>query len=107
MIDYEDWDPNPHIGEVQLRGFMSFMRNHLIWNNAATTVENIECEDSLWVRGSPLVEKLFIAKNCVMQDQVFITLLDTSQLKVVQECKNWIPFHSCRFCSIYEEGLML
>ena len=29
MTKYEDWDPNPHIGEVQLREFMSFMRNHL------------------------------------------------------------------------------
>ena len=29
MTDYEDWDPNPHVGEVQLRVFMFFMRNHL------------------------------------------------------------------------------
>ena len=42
MIDYEDWDPNPHVGELQLREFMSFMRNQLWWNNAATFVENIE-----------------------------------------------------------------
>ena len=34
MTDYEDWDPNPHVGEVQLREFTSFMRNHLRWNNA-------------------------------------------------------------------------
>ena len=45
MTDYEDWDPNPHVGEVQLRAFMSFMRNHLRWNNATTTMENIEWED--------------------------------------------------------------
>ena len=29
MTDYEEWDPNLHVGEVQLREFMSFMRNHL------------------------------------------------------------------------------
>ena len=107
MTEYEDWDPNPHIGEVQLREFMSFMRNNLIWNNATTIVENIECEDSLWVRGSPLVEKLRTTKNQVMQDQAFITLLDIVQLKVVQECRNWIPFIGWRFCSVYEERLML
>ena len=28
-----------------------------------------------------------------MQDQAFVTLLETTQLKVVQECRNWIPFH--------------
>ena len=49
MTDYEDWDPKPHVVEVQLRAFMSFMRNHLGWNNATTTIENIEWEDSLWV----------------------------------------------------------
>ena len=41
MIDYEEWDPNPRVGEVQLREFMSFMRNHLRWDNVATTVEKI------------------------------------------------------------------
>ena len=82
MTYYEDWDPNPHVWEVQLMEFMSFMRNHLRWNNDATVMEKIEWEDALWVRGSPLVEKLFTARNWVMQYQVFVTLLDTSQLKV-------------------------
>ena len=53
MTDYVDWDPNPHVEEVQLRAFMSFMRNHLRWNNVATAMENIEWKDALWVRGSP------------------------------------------------------
>ena len=93
MTDYADWDPNPHVGGVQLRALMSFMRNHLRWNNAATTVENIEREDALWVRGPPSVEKLLTTRNHVMKDQAFVTLLETTQLKVVQECRNWIPFH--------------
>ena len=93
MVDYEDWDPNPHVREVQLRAFMSFMRNHLIWNNAATTVEKIEWEDALWVRGSPSVEKLLTVRNQVMQNQGCVALMDTSQLKIVQECRNWVPFH--------------
>ena len=63
MTDYEEWDPNPHVGEVQLREFMSFIRNHLRWNNATTVVENIEWEYALWVRGSPSVEKLFTTRN--------------------------------------------
>ena len=63
MIDYEYWDPNPGVGDIQMRAFMSFMRNHLRWNNAAIAIENIEWEDALWVRGSPSVEKLFMAKN--------------------------------------------
>ena len=62
---------------------MSFIRNHLRWNNIATAVEKIEWEDALWVRGSPSVEKLFTAMNWVMQYQVFVTLLETAQLKVV------------------------
>ena len=53
MTDYEDWDPKPHVAEVQLRAFMSFMRNHLRWKNAATTMEKIEWEDSTCMRGSP------------------------------------------------------
>ena len=81
MTDYEDWDPNPHVVEVQLRAFMSFMRNHLRWNNATTTMENIEGEDALWVRCSPSVEKLLTARNQVMQDQAFISLLERAQLK--------------------------
>ena len=58
-----------------------------------TTVENIKWEDVIWVRGSPSVEKLFTARNQVMQYQVFVTLLETTQLKVVRDCRNWIPFH--------------
>ena len=27
MVDYEEWDPNPHVGELHLRAFMSFIRN--------------------------------------------------------------------------------
>ena len=56
IMDYEDWGPNPHVGELQLRAFMSFMRNQLKWNNAANFLENIEWEDVLWVRGSPSPE---------------------------------------------------
>ena len=63
MTDYEDWDPNPDVGDIQPRAFMSFMRNHLRWNNAATAIENIEWEDALWVRGSPSVGKLFTTRN--------------------------------------------
>ena len=63
MVDYEDWYPNPHVGELQLRAFMSFMRNQLKWNNDATCVENIVWEDALWVRGSPSPEKLFTTKS--------------------------------------------
>ena len=44
-------------------------------------------------RCSPSVEKLFIARNQVMKYQAFVTLLEKTQIKVVQECKNWIPFH--------------
>ena len=47
MVDYEDWDPNHHVGELQLRAFMFFMRNQLKWNNVATFVENIEWEYAL------------------------------------------------------------
>ena len=72
---------------------MSFMRNQLRQNNAANFVENTEWEDALWVRGSPSLEKLFTARNQVMQDQAFVTLLGTAQIKIVLECRNWIPFH--------------
>ena len=47
MVDYEDWDPSPRVGELQLRAFMSFMRNKLKWNNDATFVDNIKWEDAL------------------------------------------------------------
>ena len=56
MIDYEDWDPNPHVGGLWLRAFMSFMRNKLRCNNASTFMENTKWEDALWVRGSPSPE---------------------------------------------------
>ena len=102
MIDYEDWDPNPHIGEVQSRAFMSFMRNHLKWNNATTAVENIEWEDALWVRGSPSVEKLLTTRNQVMQDQAFVSLLETAQLKLFRNAGIGFPFTVWRFFSVYE-----
>ena len=41
----------------------------------------------------PSLENLFTARNQVMQDQAFVTLLETIQLKVVHQCRNWIPFH--------------
>ena len=72
---------------------MSFMRNQLRWNTIAIFVENTEWEDALSVRGSPSLEKLFTARNQVMQDQSFVTVLETTQIKVVHECRNWIPFH--------------
>ena len=63
MIDYQDWDPNPHVVGLQLSAFMSFMRNQSKWNNATNFTDNIEWEDALWVRGTPSLEKLFISKN--------------------------------------------
>ena len=72
---------------------MSFMRNQLRRNTTAIFLENTEWEDALWVRGSPSLEKLFTARNQVMQDQAFVTLLGTAQIKIVLECRNWIPFH--------------
>ena len=29
IMDYEEWDPNPDVGGLHLREFMSFMRNQL------------------------------------------------------------------------------
>ena len=28
-----------------------------------------------------------------MQDQEFVTILEIDHIKIVHECKNWIPFH--------------
>ena len=87
MADYDDWDPNPYVGEVQLKAFMSFMRNQLRWNNAATFVET-KWEDNICVRGSHSLEYLFTTKNKVMQGQEFVTLLEATQDKSVNKCKN-------------------
>ena len=46
VVDYEDWDPNPHVGELQLRELMSFMRNQLKWKNVVTFIEKLKWESS-------------------------------------------------------------
>ena len=43
----------PYMGGLQLRAFVSFMRNHIEWHLAIKSMETNEEKTTLWVRAEP------------------------------------------------------
>jgi hypothetical protein len=50
LLDFDPkWNPTPFVGDIQLREFTSFVRNHAQWKNALfVSQQNENC--SLWIR---------------------------------------------------------
>jgi len=51
MLFFEKiWNPNPYVGYVQLRAFISYLRNKASWVEALKIFKH-NSESILWVRG--------------------------------------------------------
>ena len=46
-------NPIPHIGDIHLRAFTSFVTNHMHWWVASQTIHKNEDNSTLWIRGEP------------------------------------------------------
>ena len=42
-----DWDPNPHVSDIQLQAFTYFLKNQLRWNKDVSLVECVESNEHL------------------------------------------------------------
>ena len=43
-------NPDPHLGDIQLGDFASFVSNHVQWENSFQTVFQNEANSNLWIR---------------------------------------------------------
>ena len=46
-------NPVPHIGDIHLRAFTSFVTNHMNWWGASQTIHRNEDKSTLWIQGEP------------------------------------------------------
>ena len=82
-MDTQD-NPVPHIGDIRLRSFVSFVNKHVHWLSASQTIQRNEDISTPWIRGEPRDPLFFIARhkrNLKFLDKV--NQLDVFQQKVI------------------------
>ena len=81
----------PHIGDIHLRSFNSFVNNHVRWLSASHTIQRNEDISTLCIRGEPRSHLFFIARhkrNLTVTDKV--NQLVVFQQKVISTCVDMI-----------------
>jgi len=53
----------PLVGDIQIRAFISFLANHLTWQNAFMSVAHNEENCLLWICAEPQNAAIFIAEH--------------------------------------------
>ena len=69
-------NPAAYLGDVQLRGFASFVSNHVQWKRSFQTYSHNEASTNLWVRSEPQSPHILLA----LQQQRLISSFNTQQI---------------------------
>ena len=80
-------NPIPFSGDVQLRDFSSFVRNHFQWERSFQTFSHNEAHSNLWIQSVPHNPRLLLARHqnvlsCPIQTHRIMEL----QEKVISTC---------------------
>ena len=81
----------PHIGDIHLRSFASFVNNHVRWLSASQTIRKNEDNSTLWIRWEPRAPLFVIARNkrnLTFPDKV--QQLAEFQQKIISTCVEMI-----------------
>lgn len=93
MKGQDNLDQNPFVGDVQLRAFVSFMKNQVKQSNALSFLEFTKRNEDLWVRGYPQPSMLIIEKDKMLQLPKFVYSLKEAHNLATFTCKNWITMN--------------
>ena len=74
-------NPSPHLGDVQLMDFFSFVSNHVQWENSFQIVSQNEANSDLWIQSEPHSPCLLPA----LHKQRLASPIETQQIIKLQE----------------------
>jgi len=93
MTWHTEWDPNPYVGDVNIRAFTSFMQNKIEWNKSMSFVDRIENTEGVKLIGEPTPTKLFEERIEIMKSTTFVATLESNQKETLSFCENWISLN--------------
>ena len=86
-------NPAPFSGDVQLRAFASFVRNHAQWERSFQTFSHNEAHSNLWVRSEPQNPGILSQYKSLISCPIQARHIAEIQEEVISTCTNHISIH--------------
>ena len=84
-------NPIPHIGDIHIREFTSFVTNHMHLWDASQTIHRNEDNSTLWIRGEPQAPiPLIVRYKKYLSSPEKVNKLVASYQKVISTCVSLI-----------------